>query len=144
MEVRIQILLIVVTVGLLVFIIELVRRRHLQERYALLWLLAAIVLVVLAIFRNLLEVIAHAIGIFYAPSALFVIAFGFILILLLHFSLTVSRLSDQNKVLAQYVGLLREHLKQQGIDLPPEPGQVEQESEETAEPVAAAPPVDRR
>ena len=54
MEVRIQILLIVVTVGLLVFIIELVRRRHLQERYALLWLLAAIVLVVLAIFRNLL------------------------------------------------------------------------------------------
>lgn len=144
MEVRIQILLIVVTVGLLVFIIELVRRRHLQERYALLWLLAAIVLVVLAIFRNLLEVIAHAIGIFYAPSALFVIAFGFILILLLHFSLTVSRLSDQNKVLAQYVGLLREHLKREGINLPPEPGQEEQESEETAEPVAAAPPADRR
>jgi hypothetical protein len=144
MEVRIQILLIVVTVGLLVFIIELVRRRHLQERYALLWLLAAIVLVVLAIFRNLLEVIAHAIGIFYAPSALFVIAFGFVLILLLHFSLTVSRLSDQNKVLAQYVGLLREHLKREGIHLPPEPGQEGQESEEVAEPVAAAPPVDRR
>ncbi len=143
METRIQILLIVVTVGLLAFVLELVRRRHLQERYALLWILAAVVLVILAIFRNLLDTVAHAIGIFYAPSALFVIAFGFVLILLLHFSLTVSRLSDQNKVLAQYVGLLREHLKQQGIDLPSEPGE-EEESEETAEPVAAAPPVDRR
>jgi hypothetical protein len=138
MEVRIQILLIVVTVGLLAFIIELVRRRHLQERYALLWLLAAIVLVVLAIFRNLLEVIAHAIGVFYAPSALFVIAFGFVLILLLHFSLTVSRLSDQNKVLAQYVGLLREHLKQQGIDLPPEPGEEPETDEPAKEPAVVS------
>ena len=117
MEVRIQILLIVVTVGLLVFIIELVRRRHLQERYALLWLLAAIVLVVLAIFRNLLEVIAHAIGIFYAPSALFVIAFGFVLVMLLHFSLSTSRLADQNKVLAQKLGLLQQRVDELSAEL---------------------------
>lgn len=106
MENRIQILLIVVTVGLLVLVLELVRRRRLQERYALLWLLAAVVLVALAIWRSLLEEIASAIGVFYAPSALFVTAFGFVLILLLHFSLVISRLSDQNKILAQTVGLL--------------------------------------
>jgi hypothetical protein len=141
METRIQILLIVVTVGLLIFVLELVRRRHLQERYALLWILAAVVLVVLAVFRNLLDVVAHAIGIFYAPSALFVVAFGFVLILLLHFSLAVSRLADQNKVLAQYVGLLREQLKRQGVELPPE---LDEEPGEAAEPVGTGRPGDRR
>ena len=138
METRIQILLIVVTVGLLAFVLELVRRRHLQERYALLWILAAVVLVILAIFRNLLDAVAHAIGIFYAPSTLFVVAFGFVLILLLHFSLAVSRLSDQNKVLAQYVGLLREHLKQQGVDLPPEPGEEAETDEPAKEPAVVS------
>ena len=54
--------------------------------------------------------VATAIGIFYAPSALFVVAFGFILVLLLHFSLVISRLADQNKVLAQRVGLLQQRV----------------------------------
>ena len=48
--------------------------------------------------------LASAVGIFYAPSALFAVAFGFVLVLLLHFSLVISRLAEQTKVLAQRVG----------------------------------------
>src|SRR2546428_13244719 len=101
MEARIQVLLIIFTVSLFLLILELVRRRRLLERYALLWVLASGVLVGLAIWRNLLEKIASAVGVYYAPSALFVIAFGFVLMLLLHFSLVVSRLTEPSKVLAQ-------------------------------------------
>src|SRR5215211_206808 len=110
MESKIQIVAILVTSGLFLMVIELVRRRRLMERYALLWLLAAGVLLALSIWRDLLETVASWIGIFYAPSALFVIAFGFVLIMLLHFSLVISRLSDQNKVLAQRLGLLQQRL----------------------------------
>jgi hypothetical protein len=110
MEAKIQILAIAVTSGLFVLVFELVRRRRLLERYALLWLFAAVVLLALAVWRNLLELIAHSVGIYYAPSALFAIAFGFILVLLLHFSLAISRLADQNKVLAQRVGMLQQQL----------------------------------
>lgn len=108
MEPRIQIVAIVASGLLLLGVLELVRRRTLLERYALLWLLSALVLLGLAIFRGLLEEIADAIGVAYPPSALFVIAFGFILLLLLHFSLAVSRLSDQTKLLAQRLALLEE------------------------------------
>jgi hypothetical protein len=111
MENRIQILLIVFTVGLLLVILELVRRRRLLERYALLWVLAAVALVALSIWRNLLEKVSSLIGVAYAPSALFVIAFGFVLVLLLHFSLVASRLVEQTKVLAQHMGLLREEIE---------------------------------
>ena len=88
--------------------LELVRRRRLLERYALLWLFSALVLLALGVSRELLEAVSGLIGIAYPPSALFVIAFGFILLLLLHFSLAVSRLADQSKVLAQRLALMEQ------------------------------------
>jgi hypothetical protein len=96
--------------ALLVFaaVFELVRRRYLRERYALLWLGAALVLLVLAVWRDLLTRIAHAMGVHLPSNAFFVIAFAFLLLLLLHFSAVVSRLSDQTRVLAQRLALLEQ------------------------------------
>jgi hypothetical protein len=110
METRIQIVAIAVTAGLFALVFELVRRRRLMERYALLWMFSSAVLLALAVWRGLLETIASAVGIYYPPSALFVIAFGFILVMLLHFSLSTSRLADQNKVLAQRLALLQQRV----------------------------------
>jgi hypothetical protein len=110
MQLKIQIVSIIVTGGMFAVIFELLRRKRLMERYALLWLFASAVLLALAVWKGLLTTIAHAIGIYYPPSALFVIAFGFILVMLLHFSLVISRLADQNKILAQRLGLLQERL----------------------------------
>jgi hypothetical protein len=107
---RVQIVSILAMALLFVLVFELVRRRRLMERYALLWLFSAATLLTLAIWRDLLEVFANAVGIFYAPSALFAIALGFILTLLLHFSLVISRLADQSKVLAQRVGILEREI----------------------------------
>ena len=69
-------------------------------------------LLALAAWKGLLEKVSHAVGIYYAPSALFVIAFGFILLLLLHFSVAVSRLAEQSKVLAQRLALTEEHQRE--------------------------------
>lgn len=107
---RIQLVAILGSVLLLVVVLEMVRRRRLMERYALLWLLSAVVLLGLAAWRNGLVHISKAIGIIYPPNALFFVAFAFVLLLLLHFSSAVSRLSDQTKVLAQRLALLEERL----------------------------------
>jgi hypothetical protein len=118
MQLKIQLVSIVVTAGLFGLIFELLRRKRLMERYALLWLFSSAVLLALAAWRGLLETIASAIGIYYAPSALFVIAFGFILVLLLHFSLVISRLADQNKVLAQRLGMLQQRVEALATEQP--------------------------
>jgi hypothetical protein len=110
MDTRIQLVAILATAGLFVLVFELVRRRRLMERYALLWLFASVTLLALAVWKDLLEQVAAGVGIYYAPSALFAIAFGFVLVLLMHFSLVISRLSDQNKVLAQRLGRLQREL----------------------------------
>lgn len=104
-------LAIALTLGLLLFVFEMVRRKRLSEQYAILWLLAALVLLALATWKGLLTAIASLAGIYYPPSVLFVAAIGLMIVLLLHFSLALTRLSDQNKVLAQRLGLLAQRLE---------------------------------
>jgi hypothetical protein len=96
---------------LLLAIFELIRSRRLQERYALLWLLTGLVIFVLAVWRGLLSRLADLVGIAYPPSALFVLASIFILLVLLHYSTVISKLSDQNRILAQRLALLEHRLE---------------------------------
>jgi hypothetical protein len=103
---------IAVTLTLLLLVFELVRRKRLSERYAILWLLAAATLFVLAAWKGLLTSLAYDVGISYPPSALFAVAIGLIAMILLNFSLAVSRLSDQNKILAQRLSLLQHRLEE--------------------------------
>jgi len=107
-EQRFEIIAVSVVICLVIF--ELIRRRRLMERYAILWLLAGVTVVVLSVGQSLLVKLTHAAGISYAPSAVFAIAFLFVLAMLVQFSMTISRLSDQNTALAQRVALLQERL----------------------------------
>jgi hypothetical protein len=112
METRIQIVAIVASVGLLLVVLELVRRRRFLERYALLWLLSAVVILGLAVWQDALERLAEAMGIVSAPNALFFVALTFVLLLLLHFSAAMSRLSDQSKVIAQRHAILEQRVRE--------------------------------
>jgi hypothetical protein len=112
-----RIIAIVISGGLLLLILELVRRKRLMERYALLWLFSTLLLLVLSLWSGLLNSLASALGVSYPPSALFAVAFGVVLVLLVHFSLAVSHLSDQNKVLAQRLGILQRQVQEQNEQL---------------------------
>ncbi len=99
-------------------IFELVRRKRLMERYAILWLVAGATVLVLSLAQGAIQKLAHDAGVRYAPSALFAIAFVFVLVMLVQFSMTISRLSDQNTALAQRLALLQQRLEaeQPGAD----------------------------
>ena len=100
-DTKVQVVALIVTLGILLMVLELVRRRRLAERYALLWMLAAVALLVLAVWRQALDILADALGIAQPANALFLVAFGVVFVLLLHFSVAVSRLSEETKILAQ-------------------------------------------
>jgi hypothetical protein len=110
-ETKLQIVAIVASSTLVLIVFELLRRRRLIERYALLWLGSSLLLLILSIWTGLLKIVSDAVGIVYPPNALFVIAFGFVLVLLLHFSLAISRLSGETKVLAQKIARLDRDLR---------------------------------
>jgi hypothetical protein len=96
--------------SIVVLVIELIRRGRLKEKYALLWLFAGGVLLVFSLSRDLLEYSAQLFGVFYPPSFLFLLAFFFLLLITLHFSVVLSGLSEKNKYLAQELALLRQEM----------------------------------
>ncbi len=117
METRVQIVAILVSALLLVGLFELVRQRRLLERYALLWMGCALVLLVLSVWRGGLNTIAGWVGVTgYPPAVLFAVATLFILAVLLHYSTVISKLADQNAILAQKVALLEAELGERAPD----------------------------
>lgn len=96
---------------LLLAVLELVRRRRLREKYALLWILTAIVLLVLSLWRGLVDSIAIALGISYGPLITIAVGALFVLVVLLHYSTVISALTDRSAVLAQQVAMLEERLR---------------------------------
>ncbi len=96
---------------LLVAVLELVRRRRLREKYALLWILTAVVLLVLSLWRGIADSIAITIGIAYGPAVIFAIAGFFFIVVLLHYSTVISALTDRTTVLAQQLALVEQRLR---------------------------------
>jgi hypothetical protein len=92
-------------------VLELVRRRRLVERYALLWMLVSIGLLVLAVWNQLLNWLTDLSGFQVPANFLFAAAFGVVFFLLLHFSVAISRLSEETKMLAQDVARLDHELR---------------------------------
>lgn len=108
---RLQLAAIVITSAMLLVVFELVRQRRLMEKYSLLWLFAALVLLLLSIFTGILGWFSQLIGITTPSNALFGVAIGFATLMLLHFSVTISRVTDQNKVLAQKLAATEQRLR---------------------------------
>jgi hypothetical protein len=99
----------VASVLLVLVVLELIRKRRLKERYALLWLATGVVLLVLSAWREGLNTIAGWLGVTgYPPAVLFAVATLFVLLVLLDYSTVISKLADQNTILAQRLALLEE------------------------------------
>lgn len=95
----------------LLLVIELVRRRQLREDYSLLWLGVGFAMLLVSVWRDLLHGLADMVGIEYPPNLLFLLASLFTLLLLLYFSTIITRLSQENKEIAQEVALLRHEVE---------------------------------
>jgi len=109
---KVQIIFLIGLIGLLIIVLELVRRKKLKEEYSLLWIFTVVVLLTLLIWRGSLKRIAHALGIVSPPNALFVVGSMFILAILLHFSVVISSFKKKQQELAQKFALLNLRLEQ--------------------------------
>lgn len=133
--VRISIAASIASVLLILVVLELIRGRRLKERYALMWLVTGVVLLVLSAWRDGLNTIAGWLGVTgYPPAILFAVATLFIIVVLLHYSTVLSQLDDRNTVLAQEVGILRQRLDALGAPEARQPDETGGPSTKTSPP----------
>ena len=110
-QLRTQIFVVVVGITMLLFVLNMVRRKRLREQYSLLWIFAALVLVLCAVFIRAVDRLAHAVGIYYPPAFLFLVAILMVMVLQFHFSTVISNLREQNRGLTQDLGLLKTEVR---------------------------------
>jgi hypothetical protein len=117
---RVTFLSVCASAALLLYILEMVRRRKLQEEYSILWLAGSLAILVLSIKQNWLVSLARLVGIAYPPSFLFLVGTFFILLILIHFSIAISKLHQMNKRMAQEIALMKERAGAGGATPPDE------------------------
>lgn len=109
---KVQALAVTASLGLLIFILYLIRKGRLREEHALLWLIAGTCILVLSAWRGSLTAIARSIDIGYAPSLLFAVGLVFSLLILLSHAAVLSNLASHTRDLAQQVSLLEWQVQQ--------------------------------
>lgn len=108
---RIQIISLIASLGLLGVVLEMVRRRLLKERFAILWIFSAIALVVFSAWGNLLEWLANIAGVYYEPLVLIPIIIFFGVLLALYFSVLATKQDRQIRELIQKIALLENEVE---------------------------------
>lgn len=111
MSIMSRILAVGMSLFLICLIFELVRRKKLKEKYAILWLFSGGIILVLAVFNNILYWLTNLLGITLPINTVFFFGVFFIILINLHFSLVISNLSEQNKKIAQKLALLETEIK---------------------------------
>ena len=101
----------VITLGAVICIItiDMIRRDLLRTAYALLWLLSGVVVIFIGVFPGSLQLLVHT-GMVYQTAMLFIV-FAFMLVLMMQYSIIISRISNRNKHLAQDLAILREEMR---------------------------------
>lgn len=112
MSFRVQIVAAVAAIFVMVFILELVRGKKLREEYSILWVLAGALMLLVALWKELLFAVSRFLGVYNANSLLFFFGFIFVLIYLVHLSVKVSLLTENSKAYSQHIGLLKAEIEE--------------------------------
>lgn len=107
---KIQALSIIGSLIFLAVIARLIIKGKLREEYSIIWIVCTLFLVLFSVWRNGLDVIAKALGVFYAPSLIFLFGFFAIIIFLVHLSVVNSKQQKNITELSQELALLKKKL----------------------------------
>lgn len=98
-----------ISIAFFVATFEFVRKRRLREEYAILWLLTALSVAVLSFWPGMIETLSRVTGFYYLTSVVFIV-FVFVIAVLMHYSVVISRMKDTNKELVQKCALLEQKM----------------------------------
>ena len=94
----------------ILFIIRLVRKKKLEEKYSMMWLIAGIIILLVSLFPNIIVKISSLVGVYYPPSLMFLLAIIILGACLIHVSVVITKQNKMIVRLNQEVGILKEKL----------------------------------
>ena len=111
---RAHVLVLLVVFAGAFFLLRLLNRRQMRGKYTLLWMFVGVAVLILAAFPSLLDRVSRFLRIYYAPTTLFLVAIGFLLLVCVYFSYELSRLEERTRILAEELAILRSEQERRG------------------------------
>lgn len=108
---RMQIFVGLISLAFFLLTFEFIRKKILREEYAILWLLTSLFIAILSLWPSMVPLISKITGFYYLTALLLVVTI-FLIALLMHFSIVISKIKDVNKELTQSYGLLELKLRE--------------------------------
>jgi hypothetical protein len=109
---RTQVIAAIGAVLLVLYVLDLVRRRKLSEEYSLLWVISTVAVASLGFSTRLLVWVSRELGIVQENSTVFAFGLAFSMAMLLHLSVRLSRLGQENQMLSRELALLRHEFEE--------------------------------
>lgn len=104
---KVQIFAIAGSLFFIFFILNQIRSKRMKEEYSLLWLLAGVIFFTFSVWREGLDVVAGLIGVAYPPAALFMVLLSSVFMILIQYSIIISKLASNNKHITQEHSILK-------------------------------------
>jgi len=111
MPLKAKIIIIILSLSLFLFVLNLIRKRSIKIEHSILWLVVSAVILLVSIWPQIADSVAHFLGIGYPPALFLSVAIFFSLAILMHFSIELSHLKDQNKILTQELAIYKNIIK---------------------------------
>ena len=99
------------SVLLILFIINLVRKNKLDEKYSILWLFASFVILVVSIFPNIITIVANKFSVYYPPTLMLLFAIIILGAYIIHISMVITKQNKMIVKLTQELGILKEKME---------------------------------
>lgn len=110
---QMQLIIGVISIGFFLITFEFIRKKYLREEYAILWLLTSFAIAILSLWPGLIDIISRVTG-FYYITAIVIVIFVFVIAILMHYSIVISKIKDTNKELVQRCALLELKVREMG------------------------------
>ncbi len=108
---------IIFSIGFMIFIVELVRRKKIREEYSIIWIVFGIIFLFFSIFRSALNTLAFNLGIAYVPMALLLILIVGIFLILVQYSIVITKLTEDHKSIIQENSLLNNEFEKMNKEI---------------------------
>lgn len=118
MTLKIKILIVCVLIIAFIAILRMVCKKSLELKYALLWLIADICLMIIVLIPNLLDMIADVLGIYSPVNMVFFLGFCFSLAIIFSLTVALSRMSNRVRRLSQCIALYEIEQQKLNDDVP--------------------------
>jgi hypothetical protein len=116
----VQIISIIGSFSFLLFILSQIRSKRIKEEYSLMWLFFGFIFIIISLWRESLDMFARLVGVAYPPAALFLILIMAVFVILIQFSIIISKSKENNKHLTQEHSILKlevERLQKEIVEL---------------------------